>query len=378
MQRLTRLSVAAAAAATALATLANPAAADEVPEGALLGDGSRVVRVEDGRWVVAKHLPNGDMAVALYNDSGHPQRIATTVTDIGLPAAAPAYRVRELLTGADAHTAGVLAANVPARQAMLYQISRDAAWSSYPPLLEFDLQVPAPYQGAAALIEPGATAQVTTVVTNHGLTNAADVTSALRVPDRWLSAAATPAGAKILGPGQRLATAWNLTTPADLPRNAYWLEASAAKLRAASVFVVPPPAPSGTAYVSDLRWLSMANGKGAVERRKIVVNGATYAKGLTAHAPGTLDYYLGGRCTKLTAHVGVDDTAGTGGTVTFEIWADGRKAAGSGVRTGAMAALPLAADVTGARLVRLVVTDAGDGPTGDAAAWGDPVIACSG
>ncbi|MEV4891268.1 hypothetical protein AB0K48_17965, partial [Nonomuraea sp. NPDC055795] len=117
MQRLTRLSVAAAAAATALATLANPAAADEVPEGALLGDGSRVVRVDDGRWVVAKHLPNGDMAVALYNDSGHPQRIATTVTDIGLPAAAPAYRVRELLTGADAHTAGVLAANVPARQA---------------------------------------------------------------------------------------------------------------------------------------------------------------------------------------------------------------------------------------------------------------------
>ncbi|WP_157244463.1 NPCBM/NEW2 domain-containing protein [Nonomuraea typhae] len=378
MQRLTRLSLAAAAAATALAAFAAPASADEVPEGALLGADSRIVRAEDGRWVVVKPLPNGDLAVALYNESGYPQRIATTAAEVGLPPAAPAYRVRNLATGADHHTAGALAASVPPRQAVLYQVSRDANWAAYPPLIELDLRLPTPYPGAAALVEGEATTQVSTVVTNLGLTGAADITATLSLPYQWKGAPTGPATVKTLAPGQQLITTWNVSTPAGLPRNAYWLEAAAATTKSSSIFVVPPPAPSGRTYVSDLPWLSMANGQGAVERRKVTVNRTSYAKGLAARAPGALEYYLGGRCTKLSASVGVDDSAGQRGRVTFEIWADGRKAAETGPLTGAMPAVPLTADVTGARLVRLVVTDGGDGGDGDEAAWGDPVIACSG
>jgi alpha-galactosidase len=41
-----------------------------------------------------------------------------------------------------------------------------------------------------------------------------------------------------------------------------------------------------------------------------------------------------------------------------------------------MPAQPLTADVTGARLVRLVVTDAGDGIDSDHADWGDARLSC--
>lgn len=361
--------VRAAVASLAVAALAGgllvgaaiPAAADEIPD--VLGGQGSVVRAGGGTWVLAKPQQNGDVIVALYNETGHPQRVATSVTEVGLPAAAPAYRVRDLVAGTDTHTAGVLAANVPARRALLLRVGRDAQWSSYPPLVELDLQVPAPYPGGPTLIEPGATAQVTTVVVNHGLTPAQGITATLRAPEGWQATPTGPAVPSTVRAGERLATVWQVRTPGDLQQNAYQLDAAAGRLTAGAYFVVPPAAPTGVRRLSELSWLSMSNGKGAVERG---------AKDLGAHAPGVVEYYLGRRCTKLTAQV----RAGAQGTVTFEVWADGRKVAETETLTGAMPALPINADLTGAALLRLVVTDAGDGAADDQATWGDVVITC--
>jgi alpha-galactosidase len=86
---------------------------------------------------------------------------------------------------------------------------------------------------------------------------------------------------------------------------------------------------------------------------------------------------VGGKCSAFTASVGVDDEKNATGSVTFEVWADGRKVADSGLLTTDLPAKPLSADVTGAGVVRLIVTDGGDGNNSDHADWADAKVTCA-
>ncbi len=86
--------------------------------------------------------------------------------------------------------------------------------------------------------------------------------------------------------------------------------------------------------------------------------------------------YARGKCSGVTAGVGLDDETGLRGTVAFEIWADGRKAASTGTLTNIMPSQPISADVSGAQVVRLVVTDGGDGIDYDHADWADAKLSC--
>jgi len=153
-----------------------------------------------------------------------------------------------------------------------------------------------------------------------------------------------------------------------------------------NVPLVPPPA--GTTQLSDLSWTSATNGWGPVEKdmsvggraagdgRTLTVNGATYTKGLGAHAYSEISYHLGGQCTAVEADVGVDDETGAG-SVVFQIWRDNTKVADSGVKTGAQGATTLTADVTGGTTLRLVATDASDGINSDHADWANARVTCA-
>lgn len=101
-----------------------------------------------------------------------------------------------------------------------------------------------------------------------------------------------------------------------------------------------------------------------------------YGDGLGVHAESTVEYYAGGACETVTADVGLDDEKGGDGTVAFEIREDGTRAAATGVLANAMPAQPLAADVTGAQVVRLVVTDGGDDIDSDHADWARARVSC--
>lgn len=86
--------------------------------------------------------------------------------------------------------------------------------------------------------------------------------------------------------------------------------------------------------------------------------------------------YLGGKCTGFTADVGLDDEIGQPGSETFQVLADDEVVFDSGVvRSGP--ATPVAADVTGARMLTLRVTDAGDGENFDHADWAAARLACA-
>lgn len=134
-------------------------------------------------------------------------------------------------------------------------------------------------------------------------------------------------------------------------------------------------------YLSDLNWVSVINGWGPVELDRsngdwpagdgqtITLNGVAYGKGLGAHADSEIVYALGGGYSSFVADVGVDDEAGTNGTVRFFVYADGALLYDSGVMTGGSATQSVNVGVAGTQELRLVVTSTGDNLYWDHADW---------
>ncbi|MFD4525698.1 NPCBM/NEW2 domain-containing protein [Streptomyces sp. NPDC058470] len=354
-----------------------------------LGKQGTVLSSEGGRWVVAKEMKDGTRTVALFNESGSAQRVATTARAVGLPAAG-AYTVRDLWQHKSYNTAGAISATVPAHGTVLVRVSTDATWAKNPPAVELGLD-------GSLLVEAGKPVKLTSTVTDLGRAAATQVSVKLSGPAGWAVKATSPAGAHVLQTGRSLRTAWKVTAPQGTPAGSYDLTLKATYrsptgVRAESVLpltasvVVAPP--SGVSSLGDLPWLSTTNGWGPVERNTsngenesgdgnpMTVNGVVYAKGLGVHADSTVEYYTGKACETVSAQVGVDDEEGNDGSVAFEIWADGTKVASSGVLTNAQAAQAISADVSGAQLVRLVVTDGGDGSTSDHGDWADAQLTC--
>ena len=354
-----------------------------------LGKQGAVVSSEGGRWVVSKEMKDGSRAVALFNESGTAQRIATTAAAVGLPQAS-AYTLRDLWQHKSYNTAGTISATVPAHGTVLVRVSADSKWATHPPAVELGLD-------SSPLLQAGKATPLTSAVTDLGRTPARHVSVRLTGPDGWTVKATSPTASAVLPTGHALRTKWSVTAPAGTPPGSYDLALKASyrsptgarvdsSVPLTASVVVPPP--SGTSGLGDLPWMSATNGYGPVERNTsngesdagdghpITIGGVVYDKGLGVHAESAVEFYAGKACEKVTADVGVDDEKGANGTVAFEIWADGTKVASTGVLTNAMPAQPLTADVTGAEVIRLVVTDGGDGIDSDHADWANAQLTC--
>lgn len=354
-----------------------------------LGKQGTVLSSTDGRWVVAKEMRDGSRVVALFNESGSAQRISTTAKAAGLPQAA-AYTMRDLWEHATYNTAGTISATVPAHGTVLLRVAADRKWAAHPPAVELGLN-------GSPLVEAGRTAPLTTTVTDLGRTPAKGVSAALTGPSGWQIEPLSPTGSATVPTGKALTTRWQVTPPAgtatgtyDLTLSAQYRSPAGTHVRSSAPFqahvVVAPPA--GSSYLSDLPQLSSSNGWGPVEKdtsngessagdgNPLTIGGTVFLKGLGVHAQSAVEFYAAGACSAVTAQVGVDDEKGAKGTVAFEIWADGTKAASTAVLTNAMAAQPITADVSGAQVVRLVVTDGGDGVDSDHADWADLRMGC--
>lgn len=87
-----------------------------------LGKQGREVSSSGGLDVLAKPLANGDVSVALFNETGATATITTSAAAIGKSGASH-YTLTNLWTGATSTTTGTISASVPAHGTVLYRVA---------------------------------------------------------------------------------------------------------------------------------------------------------------------------------------------------------------------------------------------------------------
>ena len=131
-------------------------------------------------------------------------------------------------------------------------------------------------------------------------------------------------------------------------------------------------------YLDEIKPVSVAQGYGTLQKNRgmlekpLTIGGKTYARGLGTHAPAKIVYNLKGQFKRFQAWVGADEA--TAPTVTFEVWADGKKLWESGLMERGMAAKRVDLDMTGVKTLVLANGDGGNNWVSDHADWAEAVL----
>jgi len=101
-----------------------------------------------------------------------------------------------------------------------------------------------------------------------------------------------------------------------------------------------------------------------------------FSRGFGCHAKSEIVFQLPANenWKMFTARCGIDNQGNRVGTVRFMVYTDGKLAADSGKITYTDGSMPIWADLTGVKELKLVVDDCGDGIYGDIADWAEPVL----
>jgi alpha-galactosidase len=157
-----------------------------------------------------------------------------------------------------------------------------------------------------------------------------------------------------------------------------WLPSSLMPARADT-----PQAAARTVWVESLDLARFAQRRGTPKPGKalggtpLTMAGKAYAHGIGTRSISEFVIDLHGNGRRFNATVGLDDTANDAkheGTVRFQLWADERLVADSGVMKVGDAPRPLDADLTGAATLTMRLDDGGDTSNGDIADWADARI----
>ena len=117
----------------------------------------------------------------------------------------------------------------------------------------------------------------------------------------------------------------------------------------------------------------------SVDGNRLTIAGKTFDAGLGTHAASELVVQLDGKARRFTAQVGLDDeTLPDRGSVEFMVVVDNKIVWSSGVVHTGDAAKAVDLDLTGAKVLALLVTEAADGNTYDHANWADVKIVYAG
>ena len=123
----------------------------------------------------------------------------------------------------------------------------------------------------------------------------------------------------------------------------------------------------------DLSVVRQGYGKPQIDRsmreKPLTIGGQIFTNGVGTHAKSVLWVQLTGGSDRFTASVGVDDAAGSPGTVVFKVFGDGKSLFNSGVVKLGQPARKVDLDLKGVQTLLLMVEDAGDGIGYDHADW---------
>jgi alpha-galactosidase len=342
------------------------------------------IRDDGDTEVWAKPMSDGSAAVVLFNRGPASAAMTTTAKDLGLKG--HSYRVRDLWSGTETETAGILRTAMQSHGSAVFRVW-PATHPAAAPLTTLALPSPDYVPADRPLT-------ATLKVTNDGSTPIGDVRTSV----------AAPAGWQLDGPGA-------FTVPVVLPGKSWQkqvtfkpvspsgdhvtLTAKASYLtlwgkrdltsEGTSPLVSRPP--SGTTALSKAAWMSSDNGWGPVERgtsngeskagdgHKITIAGTGYDDGIGGHAPSSVRIYVGAACTSVSTLVGMDDE-NSGGSAGFRLIGDGKELAATGVMHPGDQARPLSAQLSGVQVLELSINDGGDGNTNDHADWANATITC--
>nr|WP_321027062.1 NPCBM/NEW2 domain-containing protein [Clostridium neonatale] len=137
-------------------------------------------------------------------------------------------------------------------------------------------------------------------------------------------------------------------------------------------------------YLTDYDWTStkysyatpkkdISNGNNTLRLTNENGKEVSFERGIGAHSNSTITYDLTGKdYAYFSSYVGVDrEMFGTVGSVTFEVYVDGEKKFDSELMKSKDPMKYLEVDINGAKELKLVVTDGGNGIGSDHATWGD-------
>jgi len=142
-----------------------------------------------------------------------------------------------------------------------------------------------------------------------------------------------------------------------------------------------PPLADKVQYLSDMQ---PASSKGefkndkSIGGRTITVNETKYEKGIGAKSGSEIVYKLDGVWDTLYGHVGVDDEVGDGGSVMFRVYVDGKLTFESPEQSGVSVKQLMNINIRGAKELRLVLLDTGDGDKDDHGDWIDAKLILKG
>ncbi|NLS95341.1 MAG: alpha-galactosidase [Planctomycetaceae bacterium] len=108
------------------------------------------------------------------------------------------------------------------------------------------------------------------------------------------------------------------------------------------------------------------------------IAGRTFERGVGTHADSLMHVELDGKVSRFTALVGVDSRTGERGTVSFQVYADGKKAFDSGPMKGGDPAKEVDVPLEGVRRLMLIVGSGGDDVSYDNANWAEAEFVCHG
>ncbi|WP_411102947.1 sulfatase-like hydrolase/transferase [Streptomyces sp. cmx-4-9] len=280
-----------------------------------------------------------------------------------------------------------LADRYPARAAELVALMR-SSWKDSYARTPFGTRLTLP-----PAIVPGRASTVTATLANGSARPWTGAGLVLRAPAGWTVSATSATTADQLPAGARLTASWQVTAPAAAEPGRTWeFTAEGSAVTPAGPVRYParggvgtaPPAPARDSYLSDLSWISAANGWGPVERDAsngrnaagdgppISFGGTAYAKGLGVHAPSDIAYHLGGAGLRFTALVGIDDFSAAQsalGATRARVYGDDRLLLTTPTLTAAGGPVPVDVDVRGVHVLRLVVEDANQRSSFDHTSW---------
>lgn len=104
----------------------------------------------------------------------------------------------------------------------------------------------------------------------------------------------------------------------------------------------------------------------------LVLGSQSFKQGIGTHAPSRQEWLLDGSFSELHLEAGV--AAGQPGSITVEVWGDGRPIHRSPVLNGGAEPLSLRVPIQGVRRLALVATDGGNGNANDHVVYGEPVL----